>query len=633
MIRFLLNSRANRGLALSILAFLLIISNSIEGIAQNMQFAGLYSPGLTYYSNPHHPDFNYVMATGAKNSVFKPNPGNPLLQIQQDQDAFLMCMNKSGKYQWHIWFEGSGYRYFRQSVVNSNGYLYTVLLTYSDSVIFHGRNKDTTYVMDFKPGDKYGYALLKIASNGAIAGFRNLGTGSSGDLVVDMINTPMQSELTLLYSTNSSHAIPGTSDTIYSKNGSWTGSLLKISTSDLHTTGHSAIPVQASTSAQTQNNVYWVTNINKSNGSIDPDTTTRIFYGADFKQVRYFPKDIQVQSVMYDADEGILYTILVAALGASGNVNVDGNNIFLGNGKYFLATWNMNQLSDTATLFNEVAGIANPRMAQTQTGKPYFWSEVSLLQSSSVNVQFLKGKAQSVAADNFMCWGPVSTSGFDWIRVISGDNGISEGTSSFAVDDRNQFILRKVTYDLDMDPGDYDWTYKTKDFPEHWVVAGYSCKPTAIFTYDQNGQKIILHNKSAGADSYDWDFGNGDAVSSEKDPVVYYKSTGDYTITLIANNTCGSDTFQFPINVNEILSSNHPEQLRIAMYPNPVKDLLTIQSDVKYSKIQVFGFDGKLLREMNFNPEGTYDVSDLSPGFFVVKVCGEADFSHIILKQ
>ena len=52
---------------------------------------------------------------------------------------------------------------------------------------------------------------------------------------------------------------------------------------------------------------------------------------------------------------------------------------------------------------------------------------------------------------------------------------------------------------------------------------------------------ILLDNTSSNANTYSWDFGDGNS-SSEAEPGHSYAADGVYTITLIANNPCGSDT-------------------------------------------------------------------------------------------
>ncbi len=65
--------------------------------------------------------------------------------------------------------------------------------------------------------------------------------------------------------------------------------------------------------------------------------------------------------------------------------------------------------------------------------------------------------------------------------------------------------------------------------------------PIADFVYTITGNTVIFQNKSTGADSYRWDFGNN-GVSDEENPVHEYSGGGDYTVTLTVTNECGSST-------------------------------------------------------------------------------------------
>jgi gliding motility-associated-like protein len=75
------------------------------------------------------------------------------------------------------------------------------------------------------------------------------------------------------------------------------------------------------------------------------------------------------------------------------------------------------------------------------------------------------------------------------------------------------------------------------DLPE----ASFNVRPALIYLPDQ---PLFTSNLSTGADTYIWDFGDGN-TSTEFEPLYYYQSTGTYTITLIANSNTGcSDTLR-----------------------------------------------------------------------------------------
>ncbi|MEL6652831.1 MAG: PKD domain-containing protein, partial [Bacteroidota bacterium] len=56
-------------------------------------------------------------------------------------------------------------------------------------------------------------------------------------------------------------------------------------------------------------------------------------------------------------------------------------------------------------------------------------------------------------------------------------------------------------------------------------------------------------NLSVDANSYLWDFGDGGSTSTDPSPTHLYAFPGDYEVSLIATNDCGSDTFTLTITL------------------------------------------------------------------------------------
>ncbi|MCB9290026.1 MAG: PKD domain-containing protein [Lewinellaceae bacterium] len=99
------------------------------------------------------------------------------------------------------------------------------------------------------------------------------------------------------------------------------------------------------------------------------------------------------------------------------------------------------------------------------------------------------------------------------------------------------------TYDT---PGDYTITLEVENAAgsgTEAVTITVGDIPQAAFsasvTLGQTG--LSLTNNTTGADSYAWDFGDGN-TSSETQPTHSYGQDGTYTVQLIATNTCGNDT-------------------------------------------------------------------------------------------
>ncbi len=77
--------------------------------------------------------------------------------------------------------------------------------------------------------------------------------------------------------------------------------------------------------------------------------------------------------------------------------------------------------------------------------------------------------------------------------------------------------------------------------PRAAVMAIIKSIPVSDFSVSITGLDIELTNLSIDASTYEWDFGDG-SVSTEENPSHTYATEGNYTITLISTNVCGSDT-------------------------------------------------------------------------------------------
>jgi PKD repeat protein len=84
-------------------------------------------------------------------------------------------------------------------------------------------------------------------------------------------------------------------------------------------------------------------------------------------------------------------------------------------------------------------------------------------------------------------------------------------------------------------------TLNNQDYEDAFVYCINQLYPQAQFTYIIDGNTVTFQNTSLYADSYLWDFGDGN-TSDEINPVHQYSESGYYDVTLVANNTCGSDS-------------------------------------------------------------------------------------------
>lgn len=81
--------------------------------------------------------------------------------------------------------------------------------------------------------------------------------------------------------------------------------------------------------------------------------------------------------------------------------------------------------------------------------------------------------------------------------------------------------------------------YITSSGAPEMPVAAFSGTPTSG---DRPLTVQFTDESTGGPTSWDWDFGDGSEHSNDENPSHEYAEYGDYTVTLIVTNACGSDT-------------------------------------------------------------------------------------------
>jgi surface protein len=78
--------------------------------------------------------------------------------------------------------------------------------------------------------------------------------------------------------------------------------------------------------------------------------------------------------------------------------------------------------------------------------------------------------------------------------------------------------------------------------------------PASDFTFTVDAGVVTFTNNSTGADSYFWDFGDGN-TSTDSDPIHTYAAEGEYTVTLIATLECNDLSSTQSVSVNTIATA------------------------------------------------------------------------------
>jgi PKD repeat protein len=156
-------------------------------------------------------------------------------------------------------------------------------------------------------------------------------------------------------------------------------------------------------------------------------------------------------------------------------------------------------------------------------------------------------------------------------------------------------------------------------------------QPVASFTIDSaivgGFYEIYLNGTgSSNATTYQWSFGNGSSSVAAVDTMIY-SGNGNYTITLIVSNACGSDTTTFTTNVNIGLEDNFLSN-SLNVYPNPAEHSFKLSfRAVASTDVQITLHDAQGRSVIDINDRiqsGNYsndiDVSSLALGIYILEI-------------
>lgn len=146
--------------------------------------------------------------------------------------------------------------------------------------------------------------------------------------------------------------------------------------------------------------------------------------------------------------------------------------------------------------------------------------------------------------------------------------------------------------------------------------------PVASFSLNQSNRYFTFLNQSQYANSYRWDFGDGNN-STEKDPAHTYSQNGNYTITLKALNTCGEDDSSLRIQIGNPASIDDSRDNNLRIWPNPAHDQIKIQlisQERGLIKAILADQQGRIVKSTNmaFEPMLTLSLKDVSPGIYTL---------------
>lgn len=152
---------------------------------------------------------------------------------------------------------------------------------------------------------------------------------------------------------------------------------------------------------------------------------------------------------------------------------------------------------------------------------------------------------------------------------------------------------------------------------------------TSAFSFSQIGNLTynFSDQSSTGAIFRQWDFGDGN-TSTVQNPTHQYASSGNYTVCLIASDSCTADTNCQTLAVVGVESAIGSPAVQV--YPNPGQGLMTLEirgHNRESINLRVLDLAGRILVELPEMISGTagrirVDLRELSAGIYFLQVAG-----------
>ena len=140
----------------------------------------------------------------------------------------------------------------------------------------------------------------------------------------------------------------------------------------------------------------------------------------------------------------------------------------------------------------------------------------------------------------------------------------------------------------------------------------------ADFSYTVQNMTVTFTNQSTGADSYMWDFGDGN-TSTDVNPVHVYANPGEYTVKLVATNPVHSDSVAKTVKVGVVGVSSPVQEPIITIKGSTLMVLINGEPAL----VEIFTVDGKLIYSAEANVV-KLPVGNISFPVLMVKVNGRA---------
>jgi len=158
--------------------------------------------------------------------------------------------------------------------------------------------------------------------------------------------------------------------------------------------------------------------------------------------------------------------------------------------------------------------------------------------------------------------------------------------------------------------------------------------PNTAFTATENGADVTFSSTTSGATSYAWDFGDSTTSTLQSPPVHTYADNGAYTITLIATNSCGSDTATQDVTITGVFINSVEYDLNFDVFPNPSTGNISLNFSAENASaydLNIHDLSGKNVYAEKItatagNVQKQLDLTALPKGIYTLRLTSESGF-------
>lgn len=151
----------------------------------------------------------------------------------------------------------------------------------------------------------------------------------------------------------------------------------------------------------------------------------------------------------------------------------------------------------------------------------------------------------------------------------------------------------------------------------------------ATIVPDSNGVTVEFVSVAANADSVLFTFSNG--ATAAGDTTIDFEFTGQYEVTMVAYNVCGSDTSTLTLNLQNTGLAGVLSEQSLRMYPNPTDGAFTVSLDlVEQADLHIELLDprGRVIMSDDLGVqfgrvEHRMVADDLAEGLYLVKIVAD----------